>query len=323
MLQKLFFIVSGAFDMDQASFGGQEVVAYKAINALLERSAQINRDRQRNYDKLLRFRGRAYLSLMQNWYTEDRFIPYERDGKMQAIKIKGEDLIVPAKLMVVSGSTLPVSQAQRREEVILLFDKGLIDDQECLKGLDYPDYMNVLNRKRQGAYGELWKRFGIVDVPEPILMYFEQIASMDQKEFDALSKQGKLPPFTLLLQQLLQGGQQPEDPMKAIEMQKAQGEAMELQAKAQKAISEAKKVDAEIQLVVEKAKSEAFGRMIQAEGVKLDYKKLEQEAAKLVNDFEIGRKQIEQKGTESFMKKSEQGPYREKGLVSNNKGPEA
>jgi len=328
-LKALFFLVSGSFDIDQAKMGGSNVVAYKAINALLERSAQINRDRQRNYDKLLRTRGRAFLSLAQNWYTEERFFPFEKDGKTYTLKVAGKDLIVPAKLMVVSGSTLPVSIAQRREEAVMLYERGLIDDMEALKRLDYPDYMNVISRKRQGAYGELMRRLGMIGVPEPMLAAFMELASMDADKFNAEAKAGKIPPFAAILQSTAGG----EDPMKNIEMQKAQAEAAEIGAKAQKAqadaqkaiadaeraVSEGKKAEAEIQLILEKMKSEQFMRMVQAEGVKLDWKKMEQEAARIVNDFEISRKDQENKRMESFMKRSEQGPFRDRELKSDNK----
>jgi hypothetical protein len=328
-LKALFFLVSGSFDIDQAKMGGSNVVAYKAINALLERSAQINRDRQRNYDKLLRTRGRAFLSLAQNWYTEERFFPFEKDGKTYTLKVTGKDLILPAKLMVVSGSTLPVSVAQRREEAVMLYERGLIDDMEALKRLDYPDYMNVISRKRQGAYGELMRRLGMIGVPEPMLAAFMELASMDADKFNAEAKAGKIPPFAAILQSTAGG----EDPMKNIEMQKAQAEAAEIGAKAQKAqadaqkaiadaeraVSEGKKAEAEIQLILEKMKSEQFMRMVQAEGVKLDWKKMEQEAARIVNDFEISRKDQENKRMESFMKRSEQGPFRDRELKSDNK----
>jgi hypothetical protein len=328
-LKALFFLVSGSFDIDQAKMGSSNVVAYKAINALLERSAQINRDRQRNYDKLLRTRGRAFLSLAQNWYTEERFFPFEKDGKTYTLKVTGKDLILPAKLMVVSGSTLPVSVAQRREEAVMLYERGLIDDMEALKRLDYPDYMNVISRKRQGAYGELMRRLGMIGVPEPMLAAFMELASMDADKFNAEAKAGKIPPFAAILQSTAGG----EDPMKNIEMQKAQAEAAEIGAKAQKAqadaqkaiadaeraVSEGKKAEAEIQLILEKMKSEQFMRMVQAEGVKLDWKKMEQEAARIVNDFEISRKDQENKRMESFMKRSEQGPFRDRELKSDNK----
>jgi hypothetical protein len=328
-LKALFFLVSGSFDMDQAKMGGSNVVAYKAINALLERSAQINRDRQRNYDKLLRTRGRAFLSLAQNWYTEERFFPFEKDGKTYTLKVTGKDLIVPAKLMVVSGSTLPVSVAQRREEAVMLYERGLIDDMEALKRLDYPDYMNVIIRKRQGAYGELMRRLGMIGVPEPMVAAFMELASMDTDKFNAEAKAGKIPPFAAILQSTAGG----EDPMKNIDMQKARAEAAEIGAKAQKAqadaqkaiadaeraVSEGKKAEAEIQLILEKMKSEQFMRMVQAEGVKLDWKKMEQEAARIVNEFEMGRKKLDHdKKMESFRAKRQQGPYREKGLKSNN-----
>jgi len=169
----------------------------------------------------------------------------------------------------------------------------------------------------------------MIGVPEPMLAAFMELASMDADKFNAEAKAGKIPPFAAILQSTAGG----EDPMKNIEMQKAQAEAAEIGAKAQKAqadaqkaiadaeraVSEGKKAEAEIQLILEKMKSEQFMRMVQAEGVKLDWKKMEQEAARIVNDFEISRKDQENKRMESFMKRSEQGPFRDRELKSDNK----
>lgn len=336
VIKALFFLVSGAFDMDQAKFGENAVVAYKALTALLERSAQINHDKQRNGDKLLRERGRMYIALMQNWYVEERFISYEdTEGQKKTQSIIGKDLIIPAKLMVVSGSTLPVSVSQKREEAIANFKMGAIDDVAYLKAMGVENYMDIITRKRQGAYAELTRRLTLSGMPQAMLMYVEKLAMMDKKEFDGDAKGGKIPPFAILMQQ-----QQPqEDPMQNIEMQKKQLEGAEISAKVAKTTSEAREAEAralktqkEVELIEEKKKTEVFDRIVKAEGVKMDYKKLDQMAAELVFNMEVGRQDVADRRVDRTLShvehvmdvnaKKEQGAYQEKGLKSNNKETE-
>jgi hypothetical protein len=106
----LFFLVAGTFDLDQAQTPGRDVIAYKAIAALIERAHTMLKGKIRNYSKMIRERGRMYLSHAMNWYTDERWISYENDGEKARESIQGPELIVPAKLGVVSGSTMPVSK---------------------------------------------------------------------------------------------------------------------------------------------------------------------------------------------------------------------
>ena len=141
LYKDLFYEISGNFDMEQANQPGRQVIAYKAIAALLERASTLLRGKIRNYSKLIRERGRMYVSCMQNWYTEDRYISYDDDsGDEVTTRINGNKMIVPLKLTIVSGSTMPKSQVQIREEAIELYDKGAIDNQELLKQIRITSY---------------------------------------------------------------------------------------------------------------------------------------------------------------------------------------
>lgn len=122
---------------------------------------------------------------------------------------------------------------------------------------------------------------------------------------------------------------------------KAQAEAKEREANANKAMAEAQRVQMEIlekranaMLIAEKIVTEKFTREVKAEGVKMDWKKLEQESAIVASDIELKQKQIEHEAArivtdlEVGMKKAEvdmkkvevtkDSKRNEKGLKSNN-----
>jgi len=235
----------------------------------------------------------------------------------------------------VSGSTLPVSVSQRRDESIALFKLGAIDDIAFLKAMGVENYMDIITRKRQGAYSELLRRIQEVGVPPQIIQYIQQVSSMDTDEFEKERKADRIPPFGVLLQQLFQQGQQqPQGPTP--EEMKAQAEVGEIQAKIQesgfrnkKADAEATKTLKEIELVEQQIQSEVFNRVVKAEGVKMDWKVLEQKAAQLVSEIEAKKDDSIDRKTDRVLShvehmedakiKSDQGAYNERGLKSNNK----
>ncbi len=316
-----FFLVSGAFELDQARMPGQDVIAYKAIAALMERSSAINRHKERSYTRLIRERGRMAVSNMQNWYTEDRYIAVQEGGKPKPLKINAEKIRVPVNLMVVSGSTMPVSLVQRREEAINLRKMNSIDDEELLKSMDWPDYMEVVKRLQAGPLGVAFQNLGAIGIPAPLLQFMQQIASSKPEDIQKAAKAGQLPDFMTIIQQMMQGQPQGPTPGEQIELQKGQAEAQEKAANAQKSMAEVEKSKAEvakimadIQLINEKIKTEVVDQMVKVEGVKLDWKKTEQEAAKIVNDLEV--KHVEA----SISREKVQGPFTGiRGAKSDNK----
>jgi len=144
--KELFNQITGSGELDRAKDPEHPVIAYRAIAALIEQAATLMRGKIRNYSRLVRERGRMFLSHVQNWYTEERFIAFSENGAVTALPIHGSALRVPARLTVVSGSTMPVSKVQQREEALALFEMGAIDRRDLLEKLDWSERAAVLER---------------------------------------------------------------------------------------------------------------------------------------------------------------------------------
>jgi hypothetical protein len=66
-----------------------------------------------------------------------------RNGEVQTKEylISGE-----FDVRVVTGSTLPFARAEKEQRLLNLFDRGVIDDEEVLKGIEYPNWEAVKAR---------------------------------------------------------------------------------------------------------------------------------------------------------------------------------
>jgi len=290
LFKELFFLIGGTFDLDQAQSPGRNVIAYKAIAALMERAATMMRGKIRSYSRLIRERGRMYLSHVQNWYTEDRWITYQdKSGIEMTKKINGMNLRIPAKLTVVTGSTMPVSKVQQREEALTLFQQHAIDQEDLLDKLDWGDRTNLIQRMKQGPVGEIMGRMQAIGVPPPMLQMFQSIFQGDQKQFQSAVQSGKMPNFMLAIQQLMaqMQGQQPAGPPQDPAVQ---AEAALKQAQAQKTMAEIAKIDADKQLVMEQINSEKVDQQVKLEGVSFDKQNLVMQRAKTVSDVESAHK---------------------------------
>jgi hypothetical protein len=319
-----FFLVGGTFDLDQAQMmSGNNAVAFKSIASLLERAATMYRGKVRAYSKLIRERGRMAVSHMQNWYTNERYIDYEEDGRSETQSVKNEHLLAPTRLTVLSGSTLPKSRIQQREEAIELFKLRAIDNEELLKAIDWENRKEVIQRMKMGPIGEFLQRISKL-LPPAIVQQLVPYAKMDAKDFQKLLQSGKIKPI-----QMPQQGQ---------DMLQQQAIAIELEAKeanVKKTKKEIEKVEAERQLTMAKTRKEMVDSNVAIEGVNFDVQKLrienerlEMERADLLakikrlEDDENHRKVDDIiKARSSVTKSSEsskQGPYAERGLQSNN-----
>jgi len=335
LYKEMFFLISGSFELENAQTPGKEVIAYKAIAALIEHASNMLKGKISNYGRMIRDRGRMYLSHVMNFYSEDRWIPVEKNGVEEQVAINGHKLIVPAKLTIVSGSMMLRSKVVEREEALELFNRGAIDDQELLKkmGWSSADINELLKRKQAGPLGELFEKLSGIGVPPELIQMFGQIAQMEMKDFEKNLEKGRIPPFMQILQQLMQG-EQPEDPMKAAELGKADAE---IQTK----MASIEKIMVEIELLKAKIQSEYVDQEVKKAGVGFDKTKLEIESAQTIAEIEDKKerqkietakvisgietakakakeiKDSELKGKSS--EKTSQGPYREKDLKSNNK----
>ena len=264
----LFFLVSGSFDLEQAQTQGREVIAYKAIAALLERATTMLKGKLRNYGKMIRYRGRMYISHVQNWYLEPRYITYEDEGQDASKVIVGRNLITPAKLVVVSGSTMPISKVQEREEALALFQMQAIDVEELLKKLDWPDRKTVLKRLRQGPLSAFYDMLRLIGVPDQLVQYFQMLANEDIKNVEKGLESGEIPDFFTLLEQVLTGEDAQLDQTKQLEMAK---DAAEIE-----------KVKEETKFITAKIRSEQVQQEVAMKGVAFDAEKIKMEKAKTV-----------------------------------------
>ncbi len=338
----IFMLISGAFELEQAQTPGKEVIAYKAIAALLEHVITMLKGKIRNYSVMIRDRGRMYLSHVMNFYTEDRWIPHDDDGSEVRRAVNGPKLIIPAKLTVVSGSTMPRSKIAEREEAVGLADKGHIDTRELLKKLGWTDWKAVVKRMEAGPIGEVFEKLAGIGVPPEILDYFNEIAQMDTKDFEKALEKGEIAPFTSLME-AYEGEETPDDPLQTSELEKNAAEIRAKDAEVQKTMKEIELLEAEIQ-------SEYVEQKVKAAGVGFDAEKLVIERAQTVADIKTNEEQgqrdsakliaeieTQKKETKKTVKKkvkktggddsdlkgksaetNTQGAFREKGLSSNN-----
>jgi len=290
-LKDLFFLVAGTFELEQVQAGND--LAYKAIAALLEHAATMMRGKIRNYQRLIRERGRMFVSLAANYYTEERWISYEDEGVNQTIPIRGQDLIVPAKLTVVSGSTLPKAEMAKREEAMLLFKAGAIDDESLLQQLDFPGRAGILKRKREGTAGVLMQRFGQMGFPPEMLQVLTEIAQMDDKAFEKAATSGTLPQLNL--------PQAQDDPMQQGELAKSQAETQKIQAQAM--------------LEKEKSFTEQVRQRVMLSGIEFDIEKLNLERKKQ-NLTEVS--EIFKLPPNDTLPSENKPGYNERGMESNN-----
>ncbi|MFH2076515.1 MAG: hypothetical protein ABIJ57_14415, partial [Pseudomonadota bacterium] len=327
-----FFLISGTFELDQAQVKGRDVIAYKAIAALLERAATMMRGKIRSYSRLIRDRGRMYLSHVMNFYTEERWITFtDQDGKEASKPIIGSSLVMPAKLTVVSGSTMPISRVQQREEALALAEKGFIDQTELLDKLDWSNRSEVVKRMMAGPLGAVLEKLMKAQVPEPILDYIKAVGLADPKDLQKALEKGEIPPFMAFMQQIMaQGqGQQPgPDAAQTAQM----GEMKKIEA-------EITKIAADIELIQEKAVTERVNQTVSLAGVDFDSESMKLKRAEVVHQMEEDAKEHQDAGMKAGMDfaagvhKTETGAsvarekvdkagkagFNERGMKSNNK----
>jgi hypothetical protein len=156
------------------------VTAARAIEALQETSHTRIRQKQRILDRYLQDVGKQYLSRVFQYYTAPRVfrltnddesqqffkfnVERDNDGRVSALlqPLTEDGLVNPDEVRqfyvtgefdvkVVTGSDLPFAKAERATEVLNLFDRGIVDEEEVLKRMDYPNREAVLERLQQRA----------------------------------------------------------------------------------------------------------------------------------------------------------------------------
>lgn len=164
------------------------VTAASAIEQLTENARTRIRQKQRNLDVFMRQSAQMYAEIILEKYTKERVFRVTNDeGSAQFFKFKTEKRIddygkpiLVAKVTnyapttddeenvsyveeeskeylikgrfdvrVNTGSTLPFAEAQKEQKVLGLFDRGILDEQQVLEDLDYPNKEKILERLKQ------------------------------------------------------------------------------------------------------------------------------------------------------------------------------
>ncbi|MFU2208162.1 hypothetical protein [Solidesulfovibrio sp. C21] len=248
--KELLLQIAATFDLERGDTPGQSVIAYKALAALIEQASTMEAGKIRHYSKLIRDRGRMFLSHVQNWYTEERWISFsDADGRTTPMSINGKLMRVPARLTVVNGSTMPVSKIQQREEALELYKEQAIDRQDLLEKLEYPNAREVSARMAAGPAGQAIQNLvaaGII--PAEAADQATQIATMDPKDVAKAVEDGEIKPADQGQPQGPSPEEQAASQAQAIEAQKGQAEIKNTQADTRRKLAEAAKLETETAL---------------------------------------------------------------------------
>jgi hypothetical protein len=181
MLDRLvgwFNTVAGQSEFSQGEAPGG-VTAASAIEQLIRASRQRVRQKQRNLDMFMKEAGRLYMNRVFQYYTVPKIfritnsdgsqmfrkfrVESDQEGNRVAIYsdfeetprgiIEGreEKLLLKGNLdiRVTTGSELPFDVADNERKALALFDRGIIDAEEVLTRIEYPNKERVLQRMAQ------------------------------------------------------------------------------------------------------------------------------------------------------------------------------
>lgn len=181
MLDRLvgwFNTVAGQSEFSQGDAPGG-VTAASAIEQLIRASRQRVRQKQRNLDLFMKEAGRLYMNRVFQYYTVPKIFRItnsdgsqmfrkfrmEKDEQGNRVAVysdyqetprgmiegKEDKLILKGNLdiRVTTGSELPFDVADNERKALALFDRGIIDAEEVLTRIEYPNKEKVLQRMSQ------------------------------------------------------------------------------------------------------------------------------------------------------------------------------
>lgn len=174
--KRFFDGITGETDISQAAQAGQFSMSGEAINSLQQAQQTRLRLKSRHIDAFLQDFGKLYLSRVFQFYSVPRIVRVSGDDnadsyfyfhveKLETLDAQGKKQVKrvahitqpdgTAKqieiegdfdIRVGTGSSLPFAREEKGQESFKLFQLGVIDAEELLKNLDYPNYEAVLQR---------------------------------------------------------------------------------------------------------------------------------------------------------------------------------
>ena len=119
------------------------IIAAEAIRSLQERNAVLMRSKIRSIDRLVKARGAAAISFLQNFGCRQEVIDI---GDDEAV-FSGVELIEHSfDFIVESGSTIEKTTDHLQQSAVELYRLGAIDRQAILEIIDFPKWKAIIER---------------------------------------------------------------------------------------------------------------------------------------------------------------------------------
>lgn len=173
--KRYFDGISGQTDLSRGVEPG-DITAASAIEDLQQAQQTRLRLKSKHIDAFLQDFGKLYLSRVFQFYSVPRIVRVSGDDNAQSYfyfhverledgrkianimepdaqgnagRAKQVEITGDFDVKVSTGSTLPFAKEAKGEMALKLFQLGIIDAEEVLKDMDYPNYEAVLNRMQQ------------------------------------------------------------------------------------------------------------------------------------------------------------------------------
>lgn len=144
--------VSGTLSIVRGEKPGS-VTAATALDALIERALVRVKEKVKYMEGSLVTLGRMIMSFVRQYWDEPKQFVIIGKGlnpeTPQQIEFSGASLSEDPDIKIISGSSMAVSKSGKFEQDTVLFQLGIIDDQEFLENIEYPNYEVVLGRVAQ------------------------------------------------------------------------------------------------------------------------------------------------------------------------------
>ena len=145
ILVRFFDRASQIEDVDRGD-APSGIVAASAIQMLQERAAVLMRAKIRAVDSIIRNRGRCFISMLQNFHTEEEMVNVSGTG----VPTRGIDFLDAEFAYVVeSGSTVIKTEAEDRQQALELFQLGAIDQVGLLETVKFRGWREIVERMAQ------------------------------------------------------------------------------------------------------------------------------------------------------------------------------
>jgi len=128
------------------------ITAGSAIAELIERALVRVKEKTKYMEASIVDLGRLAMSYMRQFWIEPRQFPVFSSmsgGVNKVVEFSGKSLSFDPKIRVIAGSTMTTSKTSKFEQGVVMLRLGIIDRQEFLEYIEYPNAEDVLVRLQQ------------------------------------------------------------------------------------------------------------------------------------------------------------------------------